>query len=359
MKAALACFAVVIGTTGCFSAAKKHTPALVKAPAQSEARIAMFRVGTGSGARPHYDIVTANADGSGLQVVIGSSRGDIRPALFGRASWSPDGRKLAFATDVNFARGNGPLYVVDADGSNVRRLPGTAPAFEPTWSPDGKTIVFARRGKGLTPFVTASLWSIGVDGRNLHRLLDEVRGRLDVPDSWSPDGTQLAFTRAVFKPFAQNGQDVSDYAIYVMRSDGSGLRKLADRGSEPAWSPDGRQIAYSSDRDRNGELSYGDTVNYANELYVMNSNGSGSKRLTSTKDLNEGSPSWSPDGSRIAFQRGKVIGNAEGTIVMVVNADGTCPKQIAADPHLDTWYATPTWRPGTVLRGGGALRCKA
>jgi Tol biopolymer transport system component len=316
----------------------------------------MFRV-VGQGGAPLYDLVTVNADGSGLRVVIGSSRGGTRPDLFGRASWSPDGKRLVFATDAGFARSTGPLYIVDADGSHPHALQGTSPAFAPVWSSDGETIVFARRVSFGPEGLTSALWSVRPDGKDPRQLVKAVQGQIDVPSSWSPDGSLVGFTRVAFKGFDSNARDLSDVGLYVMHPDGSGIRKLVERGAEPSWSPDGHLIAYVSDRDRNGKLSYGDTTNYANELYVMRSDGTASRRLTTTKDLNEGSPSWSPDGSRIAFQRGKVIGNAEGTIVLVANADGSCPRSIAADSPLNTWYATPTWRPGRALRGAGRLTC--
>jgi Tol biopolymer transport system component len=142
-----------------------------------------------------------------------------------------------------------------------------------------------------------------------------------------------------------------------MRPDGSDARRLADRTSDPAFSPDGRRIAVAGDRDENGELSYGERVSFANELYIMNADGSHRRRLTSTKNLNELQPSWLPSGTRIAYQRGKAFDNAEGTVLMQINADGRCPRPLLADPGLDTWYAAPAWRPGEARAGDNALRC--
>lgn len=124
-------------------------------------------------------------------------------------------------------------------------------------------------------------------------------------------------------------------------------RRLAGRSSDPDWSPDGRHIAFASDRDQNGTLSYGDRAFFANELYVMRSDGSGERRLTRTRDVNERKPDWSPDGSLIAYQVGEVVDNAQGTSVFVVAADGECTRRVADDPLLTTWFANPTWRPGS------------
>jgi hypothetical protein len=64
-----------------------------------------------------------------------------------------------------------------------------------------------------------------------------------------------------------------------------------------------------------------------------------------------------PGGARIAYQRGMAFDNAEGTVVMQMNADGTCAKPLLADPGLGAWYAAPAWRPGEARAGDGALRC--
>ena len=147
--------------------------------------------------------------------------------------------------------------------------------------------------------------------------------------------------------------------IWVIGPDGSGARRLAGRARDPAFSPDGERIAFASDRDRNGSLSYGDRVFFANELYTMRADGSDQRRLTRTHALNELQPAWSPRGTRLAYQRGRGYQNAEATAVLQMNADGTCRTPVFANPGPDTrpWTAAPTWRPGKARRGDLRLRC--
>jgi Tol biopolymer transport system component len=127
-----------------------------------------------------------------------------------------------------------------------------------------------------------------------------------------------------------------DYAIYVMAADGSGERRLTDeRGdistpagvqfqTDPAWSPDGTRIAFASARD--GSF----------DIYVMNADGTGTKRLTSTDDNDQG-PTWSPDGSRIAFAR-----SGDGGHVYVMNADGTGVRRLTDELAEE---GEPAWSP--------------
>lgn len=93
------------------------------------------------------------------------------------------------------------------------------------------------------------------------------------------------------------------------------------------------------------------------ELYVAAADGSDPERLTETEGLNEAHPSWSSDGSRIAYQRGEQFQNAEAMSVLEINADGTCARAILEGSGPGAWYASPAWRPSVARVGGGPLAC--
>ncbi len=351
----LALAAALSACAGGDAADERDSATAVATPATHAPLLAMARVTSGpppnasSSPTPRYDIVISGVDASRLRIVTRSLPPVSRAVLFGRATWSPDGRKLAFAVehgrDPASIRNQTDIYVADSDGRSLRRLTNLGDGVEPVWSPDGRTIAFARRTYDRPDGgFTSALWLMDRHGHDQRAVMDDNDGHFDVPGEWSPDGSLLAFSRTRF----ERGRRTSGPALYVVRADGSGLRKLTDNGDEPTWSPDGRHIAFVTERDRNGELTYGDVLRAANELYVMNADGTDARRLTWTRDLNERSPSWSGDGKRIAFHRGRQFDNAEGTGVLVVNRDGTCLATVALDPALDTWYARPVWRPGSA-----------
>jgi Tol biopolymer transport system component len=125
--------------------------------------------------------------------------------------------------------------------------------------------------------------------------------------------------------------------IYVMNADGSGVTRLTNgpgSDADPAWSPDGYRIAFESSRDTPGIAGTATVVGFSNfEIYVMNADGSDQTRLTFTPyfDLK---PSWSPDGSRIAF--------TSSDDIYVMNADGSDPIPLAASSAFDDEAA---WSP--------------
>jgi dipeptidyl aminopeptidase/acylaminoacyl peptidase len=157
-------------------------------------------------------------------------------------------------------------------------------------------------------------------------------------DAWSGEaGTIILRTprKAGKVAFASNRD--GDDEIFVMNSDGSGQQQLTANtatDTRPDWSPDGTKIVFESDRDGN------------TELYVMNADGTGQTRLT-TNTANDNQPVWSPDGTKIAFTSDRAIGAGDGNgnggyELYVMNADGTNVVRLTYQEGTDS---RPEWSP--------------
>ena len=228
---------------------------------------------------------------------------------------------------------------MNADGSRKRNLTRRAHDDNPTWSPDGRRIGFLR--------VTGSyrhhgyhLYAVNADGsglRNLGRIAATAyfSGHL----VWSPDGRTIYVGR------------------YLISTDGSGARKLPYIPLIAVWSPDGRQIAFVGNR-ASGLPGPGARFKDDSEIYVMNADGSGTRRLTHNLGY-DGAPAWSPDGRKIAFQsqrRSAIYGGNGGkgdskAEIYVMNADGS-----GTSPGTRQTTAAP---PGRRTGGGSRLSATA
>jgi Tol biopolymer transport system component len=200
--------------------------------------------------------------------------------------------------------------------------------YAPNWSPDGNRIVFTRyrevidRKRGECCIVLGStLYVVRPDGRGLRRIPGSGR---DYDPAWSPDGRRLAFIRR--------------NRLHVMRPDGRGAR-LVRRDSVdhlgPAWSPDGREIAFWR-----GSLNTG-------AIYAVRPDGTGFRRIVARAD-GYGGPSWSPNGGRLAFGRRFEI--------FVIDADGSSLRRLARGFPIA--YYEPAWSPDgkrLVFRGDPGL----
>lgn len=211
-----------------------------------------------SSAEGFSDLITSSADGARLTRLTSDPQGAFEP------SFSPDAQDLVY---VSTKDGNPELYRMGADGKAPRRL--TTAAGEdtaPAWSPAGNEIAFLSNRDGAD-----RIHVMAPDGTAQRPLAPAPEAFVDRELAWSPDGATLAFVR-------REGMGAS--RIWVVEPATGASRALTDGKSEdamPAWSPDGRYLAYSSDRT-------GDT-----ELFLMRSDGTAQTQLTRSKG-----PDWRP-----------------------------------------------------------------
>jgi TolB protein len=202
-------------------------------------------------------------------------------------AWSPDGRRVAFTA---VRRGRVGLYVIDADGRSERLLARDASPHDPAWSPDGERIAFTREIRN-----SSALFVIDADGSNERRLTRNP-GRFDVDPAWSPDGRTIVFA-------SQSSANTADADLFLIGADGRHERRLTAKRiyvDGPSWSPDGNWIAFARD-DRKGEMSvYVIGAKGTTSLRLTRPD----QQVQPWPPLRpsiDAFPAWSPDGKRLAF----------------------------------------------------------
>jgi TolB protein len=281
--------------------------------------------------RSIVEVNVMNADGGGQRKLSGD--GGFETGLW-QPVWSPDGRRIAFvrgrgAHKYGNAERDSDIYLANADGSGRRRLTLSPQRDgDPVWSPDGRRLAFVRvrYGVGDRLLGFGDIYLVNADGSGLRRLVRAISPLVRMPGgptwgfsanpAWSPDGRRIAFV---------SNRDGSD-DIFVVNADGSGLRNLTrSRGNDhdPVWSPDGRVIAFQGRRARPSELERAVCRGHCDreEIYAVNADGSGLRRLTRNWKTDSAS-AWSPDGRKVLFLR---AGHPD---VWVMNADGSGQRKL-------------------------------
>ena len=280
---------------------------------------------------------------------VGECNAQEEAALLGLAQqhsvplWSKDGSQIIFSHAPS------GVFVVQADGSRMWSLPPGSPVgtrtspgnFSPALSPDGSRVAYAMvvKRNDSSDIVTSAL-----DGSYLRKLTSDKA--VDAYPAWSPDGTQIAFysDRAT--------RPAHGFHLYIMDSDGSDERSLVSSSlistrHPPAWSPDGSRIAFvtfQSDPTETGYVS----------RYIAHTVRPDGSRLTELGDA-ASSPAWSPDGTRIAFIRER----DETRGLYTMDPDGGNERLLwSFETDRGLWYNNLAWSPdgSEILYGSASVR---
>jgi Tol biopolymer transport system component len=253
-------------------------------------------------------------------------------------TWSPDGKSLVYPSrarpeniDSPFSVDGGFLTVIDADGTNRHELQNRLLGDDPDWSPDGKRIVFIREEPILNSG-TGELDVVNPDGSRRRSIV-----AVDTPNSfndspkWSPDGTKLVYVHWVSDdtPLDPSDDDpgASGPPLVVVNADGRAPRPLSGtvfrNADEPDWAPDGRRLVF----------------NDGQGLAIANLDGTGFRRIVESP---AGEPSWSPDGGRIVFVGGE---DPLSTDLFIFGASNGTTTPLTTISDTGAFDSCPEWSP--------------
>ena len=238
--------------------------------------------------------------------------------------WAPDGRSVAYSSNET---GSFQIYVSAPGGKPRQITSGSRNYALPSWSPDGRDMVVSGCTDGR-----CRIYRMRADGSHPVAISS---GPDDYFPEWSPDGKWVVFT----------GRDTEEpggaFHLWLVRPDGSFIKRITAgniEGFSPRWSPDGKRIAFSA-AGRVNEQGFA-----ASHIYVMDRDGSHRRRLTVDEHVDDIYPCWSPDGSRIAFGRQKMVYRPEDPLglytyihasadLYAVTMDGEI-EQLTDTPHI-------------------------
>ena len=273
--------------------------------------------------------------------------------------WTNDGSHLLVPIP------DGAVYIVQADGSELRPLledrSRCTDYYSPDVSPDGQRIVYAtsrhlRSEQGVGVLGRLEIETSNLDGSDPHRLTGNLD--IDAAPAWSPDGTRIAFVKEV-TPMEFRG-------IYTMSSDGSQPDMIVQFRSDlyesehevafqsyvegPWWSPDGESLVFVTFDSSMERDEYGHPKTRA-ALYAVSSDGSGLTELFSGSTTRTdwlSSPTWSPNGERLAFIYADFGDNRHDVTLYAIRADGSGLREVPIPGNVFDRHrgaASVSWSP--------------
>ena len=230
-------------------------------------------------------------------------------------SFSSDGSQIAFVEGGK--KEPTQLFVMNADGANKKTLThGNLWIRLPAWSPDAKQLAFiGLQSSPHSDSFDAGLYVVNVDGTDMRRLTDKP-----IAAAWSPVGKPLSFVT----PNTANQQS------YTVRHTDENMLQLNDLAlGTPAWSPDGKWLAFTALDGKSAEIFLLDTATL------------GVHQVTHLQGAST-SPTWSPNGKEIAF----AFDDSQSSRIFVTNADGSNPRELLSSKF--THFYEPSWSPNGI-----------
>jgi TolB protein len=277
----------------------------------------------------------------------------VVPALPAQATPPGDNGRIAFRRFLNQERTWGAVFTIRPDGRGERQVTHPPQGFvdrNPDVSPDGRRIVFQREGVACDPAcISQDIYVVNVDGTGLKKLTRNRPGTdcdtgafCDHSPAWSPDGRWIAFARET-GPFVDDL--VQNFGLFVMTAHGGHLRRLTQKASpalgedgEPQWSPDGERIVFERFNVR-GALPDGSVALWVLDLPT------GTERRITPFNLEAGdTPDWSPDGSKILFHDNHLNVPGLPANLWTVRPDGTHLTQLTSLTG-NRQYLGSSWSP--------------
>ncbi|MEW6657927.1 MAG: hypothetical protein AB1424_04650 [Thermodesulfobacteriota bacterium] len=248
----------------------------------------------GSNRDGNEEIYSMNIDGTN-QVNLTRNSG-----IDGYPSWSPNGKKIVFTSQRNGQ--NWEIFVMDADGNNQTNISNNlADDGYPAWSPDGKKIAFSS-DRGLEGSGNRKIYLMDPNGSNVESITPALPFALH--PAWSPDSKRVAFS-------SQQDGNTDIYVVNLQNKQITNLTNNTFYNEYPAWSPDGKIIIFSSDQ-RSHDLNKLD-------IFIMDCTAKNQRPLLAWDNSDERHPAWSADGKRIAFIS-NVSGNKQ---IYIMDRDGS------------------------------------